>query len=284
MTTERDVSVIQADRSWLHLPWREVWHYRDLLFLLVRRNFVATYKQTVIGPAWYVINPLMQTLIFTVIFGHVARISTDGLPKMLFYLCGTLAWGYFASCLGGTSSVFTGNAGLFGKVYFPRLVVPLSTLISSLIGYAIQFTTFMCFWLYFKFCTVAGASIHMNVFVICLPLLLLHSAAIGLGVGLWISSLSAKYRDFVHLSGFLVRFWMYATPVVYPLSIVPEKWRWVSAINPMTAIVETYRYIFLGVGTLRPVYFVSSVSVMLVVLLSGIMVFNRKERTFIDTV
>lgn len=278
------VIVIQPNRSWFRIPWREVLEYRGLIGLLVRRDFVATYKQTVLGPTWYIIQPLTQTVIFTVIFGHVAKISTDGMPKILFYLCGTLGWSYFARCMGGTSSSLVGNAGVFGKVYFPRLVMPISQVITGLIGFCIQLTTFLCFWLYFKFFTEAGCSIHMSPAVVVLPVFLVQSAAIGLGVGLLISSLTAKYRDFGLIFGYITRLWMYATPIVYPLSIVPERWRWVSAINPMTATVESFRYLFLGTGIVRPMFFISSVCGTLVLLLIGVMAFSRAERTFIDTV
>ena len=274
--------IIEPNRSWFRVPLRDVLRYRDLLFLLVRRNFVATYKQTILGPAWYIIRPVTTTLVFTVVFGKIAKIPTDGLPKLLFYLCGTLAWGYFARCVGGTASTFVGNASLFGKVYFPRLVVPVSVVITNLIAFAIQFATFLGFWTYYK--VFLGSPIQMRPVVLFFPLLLAQSAAIALGVGLWLSSLTAKYRDFRYLTGFLTSLWMYATPVVYPLSRVPEKWRWVSAINPMTGIVEFYRYGFLGVGTVVPLYLLISVGTTVILLISGAMVFNRTERTFIDTV
>lgn len=276
--------VIQPSGKWFRIPWREVLQYRDLLFLLVRRDFVSQYKQTILGPIWFVIQPLLTTLVFTVVFGRIAKIPTDDVPPVLFYLCGLLAWQYFARCMGGTSTTFTSNAGLFGKVYFPRLVVPLAVIMSKLIAFGIQLVTFLCFWVYFKLFTEAGSLIHMRPAVMLLPLLVLQSAAIALGVGLWMSALTAKYRDFVHLSGFLTQLWMYATPVVYPLSLVPEKWRWVMAVNPMSGIVESYRYAFLGAGTVDPMYLAISAVTTVVVLISGILVFSRTERTFIDTV
>jgi len=276
--------VIQPDRSWLHIPWRELWEYRDLLGLLVRRNFVATYKQTVLGPAWYVINPLTQTLIFTVIFGHLAKLSTDGMPKPLFYLCGMLGWGYFSRCIGSTSSALAGNASLFGKVYFPRLVMPISEVATGLIGFLIQLVTFLGFWVYFNFFTPAGRMIQMRLAVLLLPLLLVQCAAMGMGVGLWVSSLTAKYRDFTHLTSFLVRFWMYATPLVYPLSMLPDRWKWASGLNPMTPVLESFRLAFLGVGVVQPWHVVWSLTATALLLLSGMAVFSRTERTFIDTV
>ena len=276
--------VIEPNRSWFRLPWRDLLHYRDLWFLLVRRDFVAKYKQTILGPAWFIIQPLLMTLMFTVVFGRIAKIPTDGLPGMLFYLCGMLAWTYFAECIRGTSTIFVTNANLFGKVYFPRLVVPLAVVTSNLIAFAIQLATFIGFWLYFKFFTPAGDHFALTPYLFALPLLLLQTAAIGLGVGLWMSSLTAKFRDFTHLTGFLTQLWMYATPVVYPLSEVPQRWRWVVSLNPMTGIVETYRYAFLGAGTVEPGYLAGSAVATVVLLVSGVLLFSRTERTFIDTV
>ena len=276
--------VIEPNRSWFRLPWRDLLHYRDLWFLMVRRDFVAKYKQTVLGPLWFIIQPLFTTLMFTVVFGRIAKIPTDGLPPMLFYLCGTLAWGYFAQCVNGTSTIFVGNARLFGKVYFPRLIVPLATVTSGLFSFVIQLCTFLGFWIFFKFFTDAGANFTVTPYLFALPLLLLQSAATGLGVGLWMSSLTAKYRDFSHLTSFMTQLWMYATPIVYPLSEVPERWRWVVRINPMTGIVETYRYAFLGAGSMDLPTMLASGLLTVFVLVSGVLLFARTERTFIDTV
>ena len=252
--------IIQPNRSWFHIDWRGLSHYRDLLFLLVRRDFVSKYKQTILGPAWFVIQPLLTTLVFTIIFGKVAKIPTDGLPPALFYLCGLLAWRYFASCLTTTSTSFTANANLFGKVYFPRLIMPLSVVISNLFAFAIQLVTFLAFLFYFKYLTQAGIDIKPNLSIFALPLLLLQTAAISLGVGLWLSALTAKYRDFQFLMGFLVQLWMYATPVIYPMSIVQEKWKPILALNPMAPIVESYRYAFLGTGITNPSYLMISIT------------------------
>ena len=278
------LTIIEPNKSWFRVPWRELFRYKDLIFLMVRRDFVATYKQTVMGPLAYVINPIMNTLVFTIIFGHVAKISTDGLPKPLFYLCGSLGWAYFSGCLGGTSGIFRGNAGIFGKVYFPRLVIPISSLISGLVGYTIQFVTFICFWIYFKFFTAAGADFSITSAVLLIPVLLVISASAGMGTGLWFSSLTAKYRDFGHVQGFISRAWMYGTPIIYPLSNVPEKWRWVAALNPMTGVVETFKYAFFGVASVQPYYILISIAVSAVLLFSGILMFSKTERTFIDTV
>ncbi len=275
--------IIQPNRSWFYIDWRGLLHYRDLLLLLVRRDFLSRYKQTILGPLWFIIQPLLMTIMFTIIFGKVAKIPTDGLPPMLFYLCGLLAWGYFAGCLKGTSSSFIENAHLFGKVYFPRLIVPLSCVISNLFAFGIQLVTFLRFYFYFKNFTPAGASINPNVFILVLPLLVLQTLAIGLGVGLWMSALTAKYQDLKFVMEFLIQLWMYATPVIYPMSVIPEKWRPVLAINPMAPILESYRYAFFGVGSLSLKYLLISTVTTVLVLLSGILIFNKVERTFIDT-
>ena len=276
--------VIQPNRNWFRIDWQGLLHYRDLLFLLVRRDFVSKYKQTILGPAWFVIQPLLMSLVFTVIFGKVAKIPTDGLPPMLFYLCGLLSWRYFASCLNATSVTFITNANLFGKVYFPRLVVPLSTIISNLLAFAIQLVMFLGFYFYFKYFTSAGVSIKPNLFIFTLPLLLLQTAAISLGVGLWMSALTAKYRDLQFLMNFLAQLWMYATPIIYPISMVPGKWRFLIAFNPMASIVESFKYAFFGTGTVSPNYLLISIFITIITLLTGILVFKRTERTFIDTV
>ena len=276
--------IIEANKSWFRIPWREISEYRDLLWLLVRRDFVAKYKQTILGPAWFIIQPLLMSLMFTVIFGRVANIPTDSLPPMLFYLCGMLAWQYFAQCLKTTSTTFVHNMHLFGKVYFPRLIVPLAVVISNMLAFFIQLITFACFWLYYKYFTAAGSLIQVRPSAVLLPLLFLQTAALGLGVGLWMSSLTAKFRDFIHLSEFLTQLWMYATPVVYPLSLLSEKWRWVSILNPMSSVVECYRLALLGSGVMTFRYMAVSALITAVLLLSGILLFNRVERTFIDTV
>ncbi|MDD4871217.1 MAG: ABC transporter permease [Kiritimatiellae bacterium] len=276
--------IIEPSRGWGRIPWRELVHYSDLLFLLVRRDFISRYKQTMLGPLWFVIQPLLTTVVFTIIFGRVAKISTDELPPVLFYMCGLLAWGYFAQCMGGTSTIFVSNAGLFGKVYFPRLIIPLSVVISNFMSFAIQLVTFLVFWVWFKFFTSAGDLFHFTAYLFALPVLLLLTAGIGLGVGLWMSALTAKYRDFSHLAGFLTQLWMFATPIVYPLSEVPARWQWVSALNPMTGVVEAYRYAFLGAGTIQPLFLSISVATTTFVLITGIILFTKTEKTFIDTV
>lgn len=276
--------VIQPSRGLLRMDWHGLMHYRDLLFLLVRRDFLAQYKQTVLGPLWFIIQPLLTTLVFTVIFGKVARIPTDGIPPMLFYLCGMCVWSYFAGCFGAISNTFITNANLFGKVYFPRIILPLSVVMSKLIAFGIQLLTFLAFLVYFIFFTRVGTVVHVTGWVWMVPLLLLLSAALGLGVGLWISAMTTKYRDLVHLATFLTQLWMYATPVVYPVSQIPERWRWLAALNPMTGIVEAFRKAFLGAGDASPYLLGMSVAITGLVLLTGLILFSRAEKTFVDTV
>ncbi len=272
---------LRPQRRWLDLDIRSIWQYRDLLMLLVWRDFVAKYKQTILGPLWFIIQPLTMTLVFTVIFGHVARLSTDGLPPLLFYLCGQLGWNYFAQTLGSTSSSLLANAGLFGKVYFPRLVVPLATLISNLFAFVIQAATFAAFFIYFKFTPQAG-SYGLTWQVVFLPLLLLHAAILSLAVGLLMSAATVKYRDLSHASTLIVQVWMYATPIIYPLSKVPAQWRWVAAANPMTPIVESFRFVLLGTGTVVPAHVACSVAVTIALAAAGLLLFGRVEKTFVD--
>jgi len=275
--------VLRPDTGWRSLELASLWQYRDLLSLLVWRDFVSKYKQTILGPLWFIIQPLSMTLVFTVIFGKIAGLSTDGLPPVLFYLCGQLGWNYFAQNLSSNSATFVANAGLFGKVYFPRLVVPLAALVSNLFAFAIQVATFVCFYIYFKYGRGAGG-FGMDWRVILLPLLVLQTAILSLGVGLVMSALTAKYRDLTHLSALLIQVWMYATPVIYPLSGFPVRWRWIAALNPMTPIVEAFRLLLLGVGTVEPLHIVCSIATTVVVTIAGLMLFNRIEKTFVDIV
>jgi homopolymeric O-antigen transport system permease protein len=276
--------VIRPTRGWFHLDLADVWRYRDLLWLLVHRDFVAKYKQTILGPAWFILQPLLTTVVFTVIFGRVAKIPTDGLPPLLFYLAGLLGWSYFAQTFHSTSGALIANAGLFGKVYFPRLVVPLSAVISNLLAFGLQLATFLCFWGYYKGFTSAGNTVSMSQALVWFPLLLVQIAALGLGVGLWLSALTAKYRDFTHVSGFIIQIWMYITPIIYPLSQIPEQWQWLAVVNPMAMPVETLKYMFLGQGLIVPAYLVGSVGIAALPLASGVLIFNKVEKTFVDTV
>ena len=273
--------VIGSGRGWFDLKLKEIWLYRDLIFHFVRRDFVAFYKQTILGPLWYVIQPLLTTLVFTVIFGKVARISTDGVPPFIFYLSGTVAWGYFANCLKGTSDTFLKNSSIFGKVYFPRLTVPISTILINLLKFGIQFLFFLAFYLYF---IAKGAPISPNLFILLLPVLVLQMGILGLGMGILISSMTTKYRDLKFLVGFGVQLWMYATPVVYPVSVVPEKYRFFYMLNPVASIVETFRHAFLGTGMVNGVDILISWGATILLFFSGIILFNRVDKIFVDTI
>ena len=260
----------------------ELWRYRDLVGLFVWRDFVSVYKQTILGPLWYLIQPLLTTLVFTVIFGKVAEIPTDGIPPVLFYMAGIVMWRYFSDCLTKTSNTFVGNAYIFGKVYFPRLTVPASVVISNLIGLAIQLLLFLGFWVYYY--TQTDTIVFHAAYLGLLPLLVIQMAALGLGFGIIVSSLTTKYRDLTHLVGFGVQLWMYATPIVYPMSMIPEQWRWLVALNPMSPVIEIFKYTFLGQGVVEFEYWLISIAVTIVVLLAGIVLFNRIEKSFMDTV
>lgn len=273
--------IITPRKKWYDLQLRDVWRYRDLIMLFVRRDFVSRYKQTILGPLWLIIQPIFTSLIFTVVFGQIARLPTDGLPQILFYLSGTVLWHYFSNCLTGTSNTFVANAGIFGKVYFPRLVTPISIVISNLITLIIQFTMFMGFWLYFF---LRGSDIQLTAWAFALPLLIFLMAGLGLGFGIIISSLTTKYRDLTYLVGFGVSLWMYVTPIIYPVSSIPQSFRWIADINPITPIVETFRAGFLGAGDASWLRLAYSAGFMLVVLFIGVVIFNRVEKTFIDTV
>ncbi len=272
---------IRSRSGWFDIDLSGLWRYRDLIILFVRRDFVAYYKQTVLGPLWFFLQPLLSTIVFTVIFSNIAHISTDGLPPFLFYMAGTVAWTYFASCMTQTSNTFITNAAIFGKVYFPRLVVPVAIVISNLIAFAIQFGLFLVFILYYY---LNGSNIQPNVWILLLPLLLVQMAALGLGIGILISSMTTKYRDLVLALGFGVQLWMYATPIVYPLSQIPVKWQWLFALNPMTAVIETFRYAFLGSGAIQPWMLGVSFGMTILILIIGIMLFSHVEKTFMDTI
>ena len=274
--------IIEPQRSLFDLRLGELWRYRDLVMLFVRRDFVSVYKQTILGPLWYLIQPLLTTVTFTIIFGNVAKLPTDGLPQFLFYMSGTVVWGYFADCLNKTSVTFVNNANLFGKVYFPRLAVPVSILISSLISFLIQFALFLAFVVYFF---LVGAPIHFNLLWVAFsPVLMLMMAGLGLGFGIIVSSLTTKYRDLRFLVTFGVQLLMYATPVIYPVSSIPERYQWIALANPMTSIVEAFRFAFLGAGDANPSNLLYSFGFMVVVVIIGSVIFNRVEQTFMDTV
>lgn len=273
--------IITPRKKWYDLQLRDVWHYRDLIGMFVRRDFVSRYKQTILGPLWFLIQPFLTSVIFTVVFGNIAGLPTDGLPQMLFYMSGTVLWNYFSGCLTGTSTTFSSNAHLFGKVYFPRLVTPISIIISNLITFGIQFLFFLGFFIYFL---LRGSAITITTWALTLPLLILLMAGLGLGFGIIVSSLTTKYRDLQQLVGFGVSLLMYVTPVIYPISSIPEKWRWIAVVNPITPVIETFRAGFLGAGNADWLGLVYSAAFTLVVLFIGVVIFNRVEKTFIDTV
>lgn len=274
--------VIEPKNKWYQLDLGAVWKYRDLLMLLVRRDFVSVYKQTILGPLWLFIQPVLTTLTFTIIFGNIAHISTDGIPPMLFYLAGITLWTYFSDCLNKTSNTFVANAGVFGKVYFPRLVMPLSVLVSNLIKLAIQMLLFLIVWIYFL---VKGAGFQPNyIYMISVPFLIILMAGLGLGFGILISSLTTKYRDLTFLIGFGVQLLMYASPIVYPLSSVPEKYRYLLLLNPISSIIEGFKFVFLGTGVWNWEALGYSTIFMGAMLLLSMLVFKRVEKTFMDTV
>lgn len=265
----------------LHINFKEIWQYRDLLMLLVRRDFVSVYKQTILGPLWFIIQPILTTLMFMVVFGGIAKISTDGMPQSLFYMAGIVTWTYFSACITTTSDTFITNANIFGKVYFPRVIIPLSIVVSKLISFGVQFVLFLAFFFYYYF---TGANLHPNATLLLLPILIITSAGLGLGLGLIITSLTTKYRDFRFLIQFAIQLAMYASPVIYPLSTIPEKYKIYILANPMSAIIETFKYSFLGSGVFKWSYLAYSIGFMLITLLLGIIIFNRVEKSFMDTV
>ncbi len=273
--------VIKPTGRWFDLQMGELWRYRDLVLLLVRRDFVAQYKQTILGPLWHLVQPVLTTIVFTVVFGRIANLPTDNLPPFLFYMAGNVVWAYFAGVLGGTSTTFITNASIFGKVYFPRLAMPLALLFSRLVGFGIQFALFLAMAGYFW---LTGAPLHPNAWILLTPLLLLLMGGLGLGCGIIISALTTRYRDLVVLVTFGVQLLMYATPVVYPLSSVPAQYRLLVAANPISPLIETFRYAYLGEGTVSVGHLAYSAVVTLLLLIFGAALFNRVERTFMDTV
>jgi lipopolysaccharide transport system permease protein len=275
--------VLRPDTGWRSAELAGLWQYRDLLSLLVWRDFVSKYKQTVLGPLWFIVQPVAMTLVFTVVFGRIAGLSTDGLPPVLFYLCGQLGWNYFSQTFASNSTTFVTNSALFSKVYFPRLVVPVAALVSNLIAFAIQFATFIGFYLYFKYVLQAGG-FGIGWTVMLLPLLVVQTALLSLGASLVMSAATARYRDLTHLSALLLQIWMYATPVIYPLSKFPGRWRWIAVLNPMTPIVEAFRLLLLGVGSVQPLDLALSIGTTMAVLAAGLVLFGRMEKTFVDVV
>ena len=273
---------ISAKRSWFDLNLKEVWQYRDLITLFTRRSFVLTYKQTVLGPAWIFLNPLISSIIYAFVFGGIAGMSTDGVPQILFYLCSNAIWIFFSTSVTKNAQTFTANANVFGKVYFPRLAVPISNVLASIIQFGVQMLLVLAFLAYYVI--IGQVHPHWEAWLL-IPVVLLHLGLLGLGFGIIISSLTTKYRDLAILVTFGVQLWMYATPIVYPLSQLGNGWmKTVLLINPVTAPVEVFRYAVLGQGTIMPQYLALSWDVTILVAVFGVMIFNRVEKTFMDTV
>lgn len=273
---------ISSKHKWYDLKLKEVWQYRDLIWLNTKRSFTVQYKQTVLGPAWLFLSPMITSFAYAFVFGGIARMSTDGLPQILFYLSGTAIWSFFSSCLTDNANTFTANAGVFGKVYFPRLTTPISNVLATLIRFGIQFILVMIFLLFYTFS--GEVSPNWLLFWV-IPLILVHLGGMGMGIGIIISSMTTKYRDLRVLVGFGVSLLMYATPVVYPLSQLDEGFlKSIIMINPITMPIELYRYVLLGVGAINWIYYAISLVFTLVILTLGIMIFNKVERTFMDTV
>ena len=273
---------IKPSSKLLELRLGEVWKYRDLLFLFVKRDFTAQYKQTILGPLWHFIQPIFTTLMFLLVFKKIANISTDGIEPILFYMSGFAIWNYFSSCLTATSSTFTANSGIFGKVYFPRLVIPLSTVISQLIKFGIQFLLLLIAMIYYG---IKEGHFYINISWLLVPILLLMMALLGLGLGIIISSLTTKYRDFTVLITFAVQLLMYATPIVYPLSFLKSKgYAWLVMYNPLSPIVEAFKYALFGVGSFTATQLIYSAIFIIITLMIGLITFNKVERNFMDTV
>ena len=282
MEQNEEYTVIKPMSSLLQLNLKEIWRYRDLMMMYVKRNIVTVYKQTILGPLWLIVQPVLTTIMFMFVFGNLAGLSTDGIPGALFYFSGIILWNYFSQCLTGTSGVFINNQGVFGKVYFPRLVVPMATTISNLIQFCIQFCVFLVIYVYYY--VTMEVPITPNVYAFLLPVLVLLCAGLSLGFGIVFSSLTTKYRDLVFLLQFGVQLWMYATPVIYPLNSIPVDKQWIFQLNPMTSIIETFKYGALGVGVFSWGALLYSAIFMVFLLFVGIIIFNRIEKSFMDTV
>jgi lipopolysaccharide transport system permease protein len=272
---------IKPQSSVFDLHLKDVWAYRDLLWLLVRRDFVSFYKQTIFGPIWFFIQPIFTTITYVIVFSKLANISTNSAPAPLFYMAGTVAWGYFSDSVNKTSTVFKDNAPIFGKVYFPRLIMPISIVFSNLVKFGVQFTLFILLMAYYLF---DKQNVHPNLYLLLFPVVILLMAILGLGIGLIVTAATTKYRDLAFLVTFGIQLLMYATPVIYPLSAAPVKYRTLIALNPMSGLIETFRYGFLGTGQFYPGAFIYSVAASIIIFLLGLIVFNKVEKNFVDTV
>ena len=286
MEEQNFTTIIKPKSGWFDINLKEVWDYRDLVFLFVRRNFVSKYKQTILGPAWAIIQPLLTTVVFTLVFGNIAGLAPGGVPSFIFYLSGTILWTYFSGCLTQTANTFVSNAGTMGKVYYPRLVMPLSTVSSELISLSIQFSFMIAFLLYFLF---TGQGVHPNWWILMTPLIVLQLALLAMGFGVIISALTTKYRDLAMLVSFGVQLWMYASPIAYDMYSIAGfapggKWHALYMCNPVTPIVNLFRYAYLGIGSIEWNYYIIGWITTLVILAFGVILFSRVERTFMDTV
>ena len=286
MEDQKFTTVIRPRTGWFDLKLGEVFAYRDLIFLFVKRNFVSKYKQTILGPAWAILQPFLTTVIFTLVFGNIAGLAPGGIPSFVFYLSGTIVWTYFSSCLSLTANTFVANSATMGKVYFPRLVMPISTVISELISFVIQYSFLLIFLLYY---IITGQEVHPNLWILMTPLLVLQLALLGLGFGIIVSALTTKYRDLAMLVGFGTQLWMYASPIAYDMfsmgALAPGgKWHALYMCNPVTSIVNLFRYGYLGIGVIEWNYYFIGWGITLILLLFGIVIFSRVEKTFMDTV
>lgn len=281
MEKESNYYKIDSKVSVFSLNLKEVWHYRDLLQMFVKRDFITFYKQTILGPLWFIVQPLLTTLIYVILFGNIAKLSTDGIPQVLFYLSGITIWNYFSESLTKTSTVFKDNANMFGKVYFPRLIMPLAIVSSSLMKFLVQFGIFIVVLLYYVIFT---DTIKPNIWILFTPFLIFLMAIFALGMGMIFSSLTTKYKDLVFLLSFGIQLFMYVTPVVYPLSSLPENFRFLGVINPLSPLFECFRYAYLGTGSFTIESLVISTIIIILILIVGTVIFNRVEKTFMDTV
>ncbi len=275
-------TIIEPTKSYLSIKWKEIFEYRDLLVLLAKRDITVVYKQTILGPIWFLIQPIITALVFTVIFGRIAKIATGGIPHFVFYMSGTVMWNYFSSVLNNSATSLVGNANLLSKVYFPRLIVPFASVLSNFVHFLLNMAIFVVFYLYFYF---TGASLQPSWWILALPLLIVYTALTGLGFGLWVAALTTKYRDMRFALPFILQMWMYATPIVYPASSVTNPvFRMILWTNPMSVAVELNRYLFTGISSVSLIPVLIGVSVTTLVLVSGVIVFNRVQRNFVDTI
>jgi len=279
--SEKPITIIKPKNNLLELQLGEVWKYRDLMWMFVKRNFITFYKQTIFGPLWFLLHPIFSSAAYFLIFGKLAKIPTDEIPQMLFYMAGVINWSYFTECFNKTSGIFSSNQGLFGKIYFPRLVVPISDSITSMIRYLIQFAMFLVFYLVFF---INGFPIKISWLAIFTPFIIIYLTLVALGFGMWISSLTTKYWDLRIALGFGVQLWMYATPIVYPLSLVPEKYRIFMMLNPVTPAMEFFKLAWLGAGTVDLFFTSLSILVTIIVVFTGLIIFNKIEKTFMDII